>query len=68
MSWEVAKDTALMALAGILTSYIGKQLHDLVMSVQSLNIRIAEILGEIKNHRDKIEEHSKRLQNLEGKY
>jgi hypothetical protein len=65
MDWFQAKDAILTGLAGLFVLYLSSQIKVLVESINTLNIKIAEILTRMEMHKETLDEHGTRIVNLE---
>lgn len=65
MDFNSAKDGILMFLLSGIGVYMAKQMHSLVESVGELNKKIAVIIVGMETHKEKLDEHARRLERLE---
>lgn len=65
MDWIAAKDAILVGLASGICLYIANQIRLMADSIQALNIKIAQVLGEMKTQQVIIEDLTRRVNRLE---
>lgn len=65
MDWFQTKDAILTGLAGIFLVYLSYQIRILIESINTLNIKMAELLVRMEMHKETLDEHGMRIVNLE---
>ena len=66
-NFSAAKDWILTFVISGFATYVGVQMRELVKSVSELNVRVAEILANLANHKERLDEHSARIYKLEDR-
>lgn len=67
MDFQSSKDMVIIALASLVSGYVGLQMRTIAESVQDLNVKIAQILAHIESHGEKLSDLAVRVTKLEDK-
>jgi len=67
MDWLDAKDLIIEFLAGTGVLWLGSEIHKMRSSVETLNIRMAELLQITTFHSTQLDRHEDRLGHLENR-
>ena len=65
MEWLEAKDLIMQFLAGAGVLWLGSELHKMRESVETLNVRMAELLERTLHHERQLDRHESRIGELE---
>ena len=65
IEWSEVVSTLFYALAGYLAVSIKGSIEKLTTSVQELNVKVAVVIQQVEEHKDKLASHDDRLRELE---